>query len=51
MPVVADSRQAVEEEAWSLAEKMRPTAGEIDAERRYPAEHLSNLASARLGGC
>ena len=50
MPAVADPRQAIEDQAWNLAEKMRPTAGEIDAERRYPAEHLSELAGAGLGG-
>lgn len=50
MPLATESRQEIADKAWDLAEKMRATAGELDAHRAYPDDHLDALAEAGLTG-
>jgi isovaleryl-CoA dehydrogenase len=50
MPLTTERRQAIADQAWDLAEKMHPTAGDLDARRAYPDEHLDTLAEAGLTG-
>lgn len=50
MPMTAEARQALADQAWEIAEKLRTTAGELDATRTYPDDHLDALAGAGLLG-
>ena len=51
MPALSVDQQALEDSARLIAETvLRPTAGEIDRERRFPAENLGTLAEAGLMG-
>lgn len=50
MPLTPERRQGIADQAWDLAEKIRPTAGDLDARRAYPDDHLEALAEAGLTG-
>lgn len=50
MPMTAEDRDALVDQAWSIAEKIHTTAGELDAQRAFPAPHLETLADAGLLG-
>jgi alkylation response protein AidB-like acyl-CoA dehydrogenase len=45
-----ETRNAIADEAWAVAEKIRPSAAELDARGAYPEEHLDALAEAGLAG-
>src|SRR3989440_11013537 len=50
MALTEESRNAIADEAWAVAEKIRPSAAELDARGAYPGEHLDALAQAGLAG-
>lgn len=50
MSMTAEDRDALVEQAWSIAEKIHGTAAELDAHRAFPAPHLELLADAGLLG-
>ncbi|MGH2719958.1 MAG: acyl-CoA dehydrogenase family protein [Actinomycetota bacterium] len=50
MALTAEGRQDLADQAWEVAEKLQPTAGQLDAKRAYPEDHLEALASAGLLG-
>lgn len=50
MPLSTEARQALADQAWEIAEKLRLTAGDLDADRAYPEDHLVALADAGLTG-
>ncbi|GAC1368948.1 MAG: acyl-CoA dehydrogenase family protein [Actinomycetota bacterium] len=50
MPLSTEERQAIAGLAWEIAQKLRPSASDLDAQRAYPDEHLAALADAGLTG-
>lgn len=50
MPLSTEARQALADQAWEIAEKLRLTASDLDADRAYPEDHLVALADAGLTG-
>jgi len=45
-----EARNAIADEAWGVAEKIKPSAASLDANRAYPGDHLDALAGAGLAG-
>jgi alkylation response protein AidB-like acyl-CoA dehydrogenase len=45
-----DARKTIADQAWAVAEKMKPSAASLDANRTYPDDHLDALAGAGLMG-
>jgi alkylation response protein AidB-like acyl-CoA dehydrogenase len=45
-----EARKTIADSAWAVAEKMRPSAASLDANRTYPDDHLDALAGAGLMG-
>ena len=50
MALTDEARNAIADEAWGVAEKMKPSAASLDANRAYPDDHLDALAGAGLAG-
>ena len=50
MALSDEARTAIADEAWAVAEKMKPSAASLDANRAYPDDHLDALAGAGLTG-
>src|SRR3989440_11191557 len=50
MALTEESRNAIADEAGAVAEKLRPSAAELDARGASPEEHLDALAEAGLAG-
>jgi isovaleryl-CoA dehydrogenase len=50
MPLTPEGRQALADQAWEIAEKLHATAGDLDASRTYPDDHLDVLAASGLLG-
>ena len=50
MALTDEARNAIAGEAWAVAEKMKPSAASLDANRAYPDDHLDALAGAGLAG-
>ena len=50
MALTDEARNAIADEAWAVAEKMKPSAASLDANRSYPDDHLDALAVAGLTG-
>lgn len=50
MALTDEARKTIADSAWAVAEKMRPSAASLDANRTYPDDHLDALAGAGLMG-
>ena len=50
MALNEERRNALADEAWAVAEKIKPTAAELDTGRTFPQAHLDALTQAGLGG-
>jgi alkylation response protein AidB-like acyl-CoA dehydrogenase len=50
MALADETRNAIADQAWAAAEKMKPSAASLDAGRAYPDDHLDTLAGAGLAG-
>jgi len=45
-----EDRNALADQAWAVAEKIKPSAASLDASRTYPDDHINALADAGLAG-
>lgn len=50
MALTDGARNALADEAWGVAEKLKPSSASLDANRTYPNDHLDSLAGAGLTG-